>query len=118
MIRRVTRRAPAAEPGSGGEFDNIPDGYQSRYIDRIAGMSDEQIRTAALICELIIAGFASTGLFLGQLYPEKITTEFSDCAGIADGSERLMCYDKAANQSLTGQFKGAWPSSAAAPSSQ
>jgi hypothetical protein len=94
---------------SGSELDDIPYGFEPRYIDRTAGMSEAQTRTAALLCGLIIAGFAGVGIFLGEVYPEKQVAELSDCTRVATDTERLSCYDKVANQSTTGPFKGASP---------
>jgi hypothetical protein len=53
-------------------------------------MSEQQARRAAVICGVIIAGFASAGLFLEQLYLAHIP-ELSDCAryGILRASRLL-----------------------------
>lgn len=100
---------PAIAAWSGNELDNIPDGHQSGYIDRIAGMSVEQTHTAALLCGVIIVVCIGVGLFLHQLYPEKKAPAFADCAGIVASSERLGCYDMVANQRPAGPFTGASP---------
>ncbi len=100
---------PAVASWSGDELDNIPDRPQPRYIDRIAGMSVEQTRTAALICGAIIAVCVGVGFFLHQLYPEKKVPQFADCAAVAAPSERLGCYDRVANQRPVGPFTGISP---------
>jgi hypothetical protein len=104
---------PTESTWSADELDDIPERSAARDIDRTAGMTEQQARSAALICCVIIACFAGSGLFLRQLYPASQKPEFSDCARVAASSERLACYDKVANTNAADPFKGAWPFSAA-----
>lgn len=100
---------PASAPHAGwvgDELDDLVSSQRSRD-DRIAGMSDRQTHLAAVMCGALIVGFAGTGLLLTGVYPIDQKTGLSECAQVADGSDRLACFDALAKE--TGPFKGGSP---------
>ncbi len=100
---------PADSPHAGWVGDELDDLVPSRRLkeDRIAGMSDRQTQLAAVICGALIVGFAGTGLLLTRVYPVNQKTDLSECAQVADQSDRLACFDALAKEA--GPFKGGSP---------
>ncbi len=101
----------SAEPNPdwlGHELDDAPAPH-TRTVDRIAGMSDAQTRSAALICAAMIFGFASAGLLLGTTLHDEHQPEFENCANIQNQSARLACFDEVAKLSRVVPFKGSAP---------
>lgn len=108
----VTFRAPghveAIAERSDLEFENAPVHTVDWSKRTTIGLTDDQMQSAAMLFVLIILFFAGIGIAL----PEFTTTEpqvpFKNCLSIADDTERLSCYDKAATQSSV-PFKGGSP---------
>ncbi len=90
----------------GGELDDLASSRRSQD-DRIAGMSDQQTHLAAIICGALIVGFAGAGLLLTRVYPADLKTGLSECAQVADQSDRLACFDALAKEAAP--FKGGSP---------
>lgn len=87
---------------------NDPLPARSLMVDRIAGLSESQTHSAALICAALLAVFAISGLALKALDQGEQPLALSDCAHERDGAERLRCFDQLAN-SLARPFKGGSP---------
>ncbi len=96
-------------PHAGWVGNELDDLVSSRHLkdDRIAGMSEQQMHLAAIICGALIVGFAGTGLLLTKIYPVNPEIGLSECAQLADQSNRLACFDALAKG--TGPFKGGSP---------
>ena len=65
--------------------------------DRIAGMSADQTRTAAILCALLLALFAAMGVWSAEIAKEQSPAALSDCSPLHDDLRRLACYDRPAN---------------------
>lgn len=65
--------------------------------DRIAGMSADQTRAAAILCALLLALFAAMGVWSGDIAKEQSPAALSDCSQLHDDLRRLACYDRLAN---------------------
>ncbi len=62
-------------------------------------MSPDQTRMAALICALLIAGFAAIGIvILANTDRSTAPAEIGDCTSIRDEAERLACFDELARR--------------------
>jgi hypothetical protein len=97
------------DPGWGGhELDEAP-APRTVAGDRIAGMSDAQTRSAALICAALILGFASMGFLLRNVDQDEQQPELANCVNIQDQSARLACFDGVAKLSKVVPFKGSAP---------
>lgn len=73
----------------------------------MAGMTDEQLTRAAVMCGLLFLVIAVSGLLLERYFPPEPRPEFADCASIDDASARLTCYDGVATGSRMNPAKGA-----------
>jgi hypothetical protein len=75
--------------------------------ERNFGMSPDQTRTAALICALLIAGFAAIGIvILANTERPAGPSEISDCASVRVEADRLACLDGLARRPPEQPSKG------------
>ena len=81
----------------------------SQALNRTAGMTEDETKVGAILCALLILGFAGIGVIFRDIHPEKATTEISECRQIDVGAERLACYDTFAREQETVPAKGAFP---------
>jgi hypothetical protein len=93
---------------TGTEFDEVRRFAASKAVTENVGLSDKDVGKSALIFTAIIAVCVASGLSLGLFFPQKRNDGSALCAHIAGNSDRLACYDRAA-ESAAAPFKGASP---------
>lgn len=76
--------------------------------DCLAEMTAKEIRSASLLCALLIGVPTAIGCFLiDESGPVRQPTEIGSCAPIAENNARLACYDEASQYLVPEPFKGA-----------
>lgn len=92
---------------SDSELKDAP-AHAADWSPRTIGLTDDQMRSAAMLFGVIILFFAGIGVALTEFMSAERQVALMDCVQIVGDTERLACYDKAATQS-SAPFKGGSP---------
>lgn len=103
----VPPRIEAYAEWSDSELKDAP-AHAVDWSTRAISLTDDQMRSAAMLFGVIILSFAGIGIVLLGFMSAEPQVALMDCVQIVDDTERLACYDKAATQ-LSAPFKGGSP---------
>lgn len=104
----LTTNCVVAEEWSDRELANAPSHAVDWAKRTTIGLTDDQMRSAAMIVGVIILVFGGIGIALSEFTTMDPQTAIINCRHVAEDRERLACYDNAATR-LSAPFKGGSP---------